>query len=175
MCVVESSSGHTAWRPDGYKQLWCLNSCHSHYGIYIDHCCGCNTKPKWSFTGLKELSVEITDTTGYNSFLLDINPRSVYYRFLHTFNYLCKMPQNICQFPVVHIDVTGNRFIDIENISCIYDLDTLIMKRNMLTYVSNETFRGLTKHRLIDLSQNFITQMDNNLFEGIHVLSLHFE
>ena len=54
-------------------------------------------------------------------------------------------------------------FHEIGNVSCFTNLDTLIMKDNLITFVSNATFKGMSKLRIVDLSYNIIKHIDLNV------------
>lgn len=171
-----------AWSPDGIKTLFCPNRevCFSEpTTIKTDHCCACTAVPKWELPHKthQNIDVEITSVDGSRSKLVSrqtvSNNSNVY--FIYTYGKLKTFPENSCSYNLLHIDVTGNLFPNVGNISCFFDLDTLVMKNNKLTFISNETFKGLYKLRSVDFSYNLITKIDCNVFGDIHILKFSFE
>ncbi|KAK3086884.1 hypothetical protein FSP39_024876 [Pinctada imbricata] len=72
-----------------------------------------------------------------------------------------KLPNNLCEFPsIVKIDLTDNAITDLDGISCVLKLDTLIVRRNSIHYVKNTTFDGLSFLRKLDLAENVIEKIE---------------
>ncbi|VDI02729.1 Hypothetical predicted protein [Mytilus galloprovincialis] len=173
------------WSPDLTKELWCPDECYTNYykSNDIDNCCSCKSFPQWQQTDMFSntsyilLELEIADVKGKYSYLIvqkTLPSVHVFFGVTHQNGFLRRMPRNICDFGIVSVDFTGNRFTEIGNISCLQQLDTFILKRNKLNFVSNDTFVGLTYLRVVDLSENMITTIENNLFRNIHVLNVNF-
>jgi Leucine-rich repeat (LRR) protein len=65
-------------------------------------------------------------------------------------------------------------FHEIGNVSCFTNLDTLIMKDNLITFVSNATFKGMSKLRIVYLSYNIIKHIDLNVASNTGVFDFNF-
>ncbi|CAG2247181.1 SLIT3 [Mytilus edulis] len=173
------------WSPDSIKELWCPNKCFTQdfNDGERDECCACHSFPQWqktdTFSNISYISldIEIDDVQGKHSNLVTqktLPQGYIYFGVNHQNGLLKQMPKNICDFRMVSVDFTGNRFFEIGNISCLQKLDTLILKRNKIHFVSNATFVGLKNLRVVDLSENVITLIENNVFGGIHVFDIDF-
>ena len=146
------------WSPDGEIELWCPEECDAQKGLMKERCCACSSKPAWeifSNVSYQTLVIEILDMQ-FNTTMLynttEFSSDSTYFSFVYTDGSLHKFPENSCEFYIVTIDVTNNMFNEIGDLSCFVNLDTLIMKENLIEYVSNETFVGLKRLRKVDLS-----------------------
>ncbi|XP_033755675.1 slit homolog 1 protein-like [Pecten maximus] len=79
----------------------------------------------------------------------------------HEAGYLDALPNNICQYQLlVYVDLSGNNIKEIGNISCLTKLDTLDLSENQLSYIYNNTFRGLVSLRKLDLANNKISYIE---------------
>ena len=125
--------------------------------------------PNISYSGL---TLELEDLQGKDSFLLNIHKSngsnskeiaSRYFWVTYVNGILRRYPKNACNFQIVTIDFNGNLFSEIGNLSCFSSLDTLVLKRNRISFVSSQTFRGLPNLRKVDLSYNQIVKTDINL------------
>ncbi|XP_033755679.1 protein toll-like [Pecten maximus] len=58
---------------------------------------------------------------------------------------------------LVYVDLSGNKIKEIGNISCLTKLDTLDLSENQLSYIYNNTFRGLVSLRNLNLANNKIS------------------
>ncbi|VDI79175.1 Hypothetical predicted protein [Mytilus galloprovincialis] len=167
------------WSTHGQKTLWCPDGCLRRNNEYdANFCCSCKGKSDWelplvfpniSYSGL---AIELEDLQGKDSLLLNIHKNnssnsneiaSRYFWVTYVDGILRRYPKNACDFHIVTIDFTGNLFSEIGNLSCFSSLDTLVLKRNRISFVSNQTFRGLSNLRKVDLSYNQIVKTDNNL------------
>lgn len=63
---------------------------------------------------------------------------------------------------MVKLDLSQNEISIFENISCLMNLDTLLLARNEISHVKNETFSGLSLLRVLDLSDNVIKVLEPN-------------
>jgi hypothetical protein len=88
---------------------------------------------------------------------------STVFRFSYINGQLRHFPENACDFNIVTINVTKNMFHEIGNVSCFTNLDTLIMKDNLITFVSNATCKGMSKLRIYicNLNRAFVTRITN--------------
>ena len=139
------SGSYTYWSHDGNKHLWCPDNeeCFSKATkMEMDHCCACFAKPIWElpFSNISyhSLAVEARDvqfkrTKIYNTTSYVKN--STVFRLSYINGYLKHFPENACDFNIVTIDVTKNMFHEIGNVSCFTNLDTLIMKDNLITLI----------------------------------------
>jgi len=179
------SGSYTYWSHDDNKHLWCPDNeeCFSEATkMKVDHCCACFAKPIWElpFSNISyhSLAVEARDvqfkrTKIYNTTSYVKN--STVFRLSYINGYLRYFPENACDFNIVTIDVTKNMFHEIGNVSCFTNLDTLIMKDNLITFVSNATFKGMSKLRIVDLSYNIIKHIDLNVASNTGVFDFNFE
>ncbi|XP_052105087.1 uncharacterized protein LOC127738046 [Mytilus californianus] len=180
MLFLEMVNGlYRPWSSNDKKTLWCPNECfRKNNENDMNFCCSCKGKSEWelplifpsiSYSGL---ALELEDLQGKDSFLLDVPKRnspdakeitSGFFWVTYVDGILRRYPKNACDFQLVAIDFTGNLFSEIGNLSCFSTLDTLVLKRNRISFVSNQTFRGLPNLRKVDLSYNQIPKTDNNL------------
>ena len=177
------SCNYTYWSHDGNKHLRCPEECFSETTkTKVDHCCACFAKPIWElpFSNISyhSLAVEARDvqfkrTKIYNTTSYVKN--STVFRLSYINGYLRHFPENACEFKIVTINVTKNMFHEIGNVSCFTNLDTLIMKDNLITFVSNATFKGMSKLRIVDLSYNIIKHIDLNVASNTGVFDFNFE
>ncbi|XP_063425977.1 uncharacterized protein LOC134709757 isoform X2 [Mytilus trossulus] len=167
------------WSSHEQKTLWCPEGCfRKNNENDANFCCSCKGKSDWELPSIfpnisySRLTLELEDLQGQKSFLLNIHKSngsnskgitSKYFWVSYVDGILRRYPKNACDFQIVTIDFTGNLFSEIGNISCFFSLDTLVLKRNRISFVSNQTFRGLPNLRKVDLSYNLITKTDNNL------------
>lgn len=177
---IHGSNGYSHWSPDGIKDLWCPKSsnCNAEPSpIHIDHCCACDALPEWEMLNYSPqyLSLEITNVKGSSRLIQNTIPTNNRITFIHTNGILSMFPENVCNFSIVYVDVSWNQLRSVGNITCLTELDTLIMKNNKVTYISNQTFVGLTKLRIVDFSYNLISKMDYNIFGSIHIMTFTFE
>ena len=177
--ILLCEGSYRYWSPDGVKDLLCQEYCFSEpTTIRTNHCCACKAKPIWelSFTNTSyhQLDLEIFDVQFQRTKLFSDN-NSTYFSFEFEAGKLEKFPKNYCEFNIVKIDVTSNKFREIVNLNCLLNLDTLIMAKNIITHLSNYSFVGMDKLRVLDLSFNRIQTMDLNILTSNGVLSYNFE
>ncbi|VDI49710.1 Hypothetical predicted protein [Mytilus galloprovincialis] len=177
---INGSNGYSPWSPDGIKDLWCPKSsnCNAEPSpTHIDHCCACDALPEWEMLNYSPqyLSLEITNVKGSSRLIHYTVPANNRITFIHTNGILSMFPENVCNFSILYVDVSWNQLRSVGNITCLTELDTLIMKNNKVTYISNQTFVGLTKLRIVDFSYNLISKLDYNIFGSIHIMTFNFE
>ena len=88
------------------------------------------------------------------------------------------IPINICDFKsVILLDLSHNHLSQLRPLSCLEVLHTLDVSYNRLTFIANTTFEEMTNLRFIDLSHNFISDIEPFTFQqsNIHILSLNIE
>ena len=79
---------------------------------------------------------------------------------INTKGRMCKLPENVCEFGIFEMDLSYNMIITLDGLNCLDILDKLTMKGNKITYIANDTFAGMEKLRVLDLSQNEIKYME---------------
>lgn len=148
--------------------LFCHSDCDHHLSKHrVEHCCRCHVQPVWDlvFTDVEFLNVEYIRRRG-TAFIVSIKQLMNYkYQILvHTNGFLSEIPGNVCEFAqkLVKLDLSQNAITVLENISCLKNLDTLVLARNKITQVKNETFSGLSLFRVLDLSNNVIKVLEPN-------------
>ena len=149
---------------------------------YIEDCCQCSAKPVWELQPdlMGSLYIEYRDRRGRSLVFTTVLYRKFQYLGLvHTEGFVSRFPENICEFAekLVKIDFSQNGVVNIENISCLINLDTLILTKNLITYVQNTTFSGLALLRVLDLSKNMIKEVEPMAISGtltfIHFANFH--
>ncbi|KAK3085520.1 hypothetical protein FSP39_004558 [Pinctada imbricata] len=127
-------------------------------------CCNCRAKALWELMQNETFSLQIEYISRRG--IAKILPLADKWTFLilkHNMAELRKIPINKCNFPsIVKIDLSGNSITEVGNITCLKNLDTLLLSNNNIRSISNDTFAGLTHLRKIDLSHNEIISMDHH-------------
>ncbi|XP_052716920.1 uncharacterized protein LOC128189375 [Crassostrea angulata] len=148
--------------------LFCPSDCDKEVFIHrVKRCCRCGMKPVWELdlTDVELLNVEYRRRRG-TAFIISIEHFMNYkYQILiHTYGFLSEIPGNVCDFgqKLVKLDLSQNAIKFLENTSCLKNLDTLVLARNKITQVKNETFSGLSMLRVLDLSNNVIKVLEPN-------------
>lgn len=186
-CVTITHASFFDWTPQfgPKKDILCPQTCMNNE---IDRCCSCNSISKYKSdhdgTTLEYIDIrgkgKIIDTlcersltgnqdlcsldTGTNH-LDNRSGSSVINSLKHTHGYLRYMPVNSCFVrPLINMNLANNFIMDIGNLSCYTKLETLNLKGNKITYVTNDTFVGLSNLRTLDLSDNIIQHIDPNTF-----------
>ncbi|CAC5360785.1 unnamed protein product [Mytilus coruscus] len=177
--ILWCEGSYRYWSPDSVKDLWCPEYCYSEpTTIRMNHCCSCRAKTSWElyFTNASyhELDLEIFDVQFKRTKLFS-DKNSTFFSFEFVAGKLENFPENYCEFNIVNIDVTSNKFSEVVNLNCLSNLDTLIIAKNILTHLSNYTFVGMDKLRVLDLSFNRIKTMDLNILTSNGVLNYNFE
>lgn len=95
-------------------------------------------------------------------------------KLVHTRGFLTHIPGNLCQISdLVEVDLSWNKIMTLENINCMERLDTLILRNNLVTYLSNSTLLGMTELRILDLSDNVLTVIEPNTISDPSLGMLH--
>lgn len=126
--------------------LFCHSYCDQEAFIYrVQQCCRCHMKPVWELelTDVEFLNVEYRSRRG-TAFIVSIEQlmNYKYQTLVHAYGFLCEIPGNVCDFAqkLVKLALSQNAITIFENISCLKNLDTLLLARNKITHVTNETF-----------------------------------
>ncbi|KAL3871124.1 hypothetical protein ACJMK2_039143 [Sinanodonta woodiana] len=183
-CVhISISAEFEQWSPRNSHRtdLFCSKSCEkSRYDSY-EQCCCCESK---TCSELIPPSCQVTDTVLHIEYVEAVGesillqkPRETYttnFVVQHVDGYMRKFPQNLIQFRnITRIDFSRNRITEIGNITFLSDLSELILEGNKIRQISNRTFHGLVKLRTINLSRNFIKDIDpNTISSGLNIFSL---
>ena len=141
------------------KTLDCPNHCISSDKNEEDECCSCDGIPITKPT--IDLFIEYVDLGG-KSQVISISGNNINDTFvlIHTNGWLSRLPFNICNFRIFQMDLSFNKIETLDGLNCLDMLDTLTVKGNKLTYIANDTFAGMIKLRVLDLTLNKITYME---------------
>lgn len=84
-------------------------------------------------------------------------------RFVHRHGLVTEIPSQLCDFTnIVKIDLSYNFVKFIENIECLPNLSTLILKFNNISEIKNTTFSNSKNLRILNLSFNQIKSLEPN-------------
>ena len=169
--LTEMSFGESyfPWQQPKHNRstLMCPNTCLTDHILERDQlsCCCCEAQPIWNIPptwSYRQVDIEYTSRRGggraaYNAGDVSKNIS----KLIHKNSFLSRIPDNICQFPdLVEVDLSQNRIMVLMNVNCLQRLDTLILKNNWITSLSNVTLIGMTELRTLDLSNNLLTSID---------------
>ncbi|XP_052073865.1 slit homolog 2 protein-like [Mytilus californianus] len=126
-------------------------------GYRLVSCCMCNVQK--TREKLQTLNVVHNAKTEYPT-IEKPNVLNIQYQIIHIFKKTKRLPVNICNFTgLVEINFSNNEIKSID-ISCVKSLDVLIMRRNRIEYLRNDTFFGMKFLRMIDLSYNNLRHIE---------------
>ena len=154
------SNGFIWNRTDGpAKTLECPNFCQTER-IEENECCICHGVPLTVPIG--NVLIEYIDLEGRSDVITD---GSKHYgndtlKLVHTNGKMSRLPENICEFKIFELDLSYNEIDTLDGLNCLDILDKLTMKGNRIVYIANNTFAGMEKLRVVDLSQNRIKYME---------------
>ena len=169
--LTEMSFGESyfPWQQPKHNRstLMCPNTCLTDHILERDQlsCCCCGAQPIWNIPPTwpyRQVDIEYMSRRGGGRAVYNANDvsRNIS-KLIHTDGFLTVIPDNICQFPdLVEVDLTQNRIMVLMNVNCLQRLDTLILKNNRITSLSNVTLIGMTELRTLDLSNNLLTTID---------------
>ena len=141
------------------KTLDCPNHCISSDKNEENECCSCHGIP--ISTSTRDLYIEYFDLEGNSKVISDGTDRTNdSFALLHTNNRMARLPINICNFRIFQMDLSFNSIGTLDGLNCLDILDTLTVKGNKLTYIANDTFAGMIKLRVLDLTLNKITYIE---------------
>ena len=90
---------------------------------------------------------------------------STYYNLDHQGGRITAIPENLCMFPYIVILNLANNFIEqLENISCILELNQLNVQNNRMTSIKSNTFSTMEHLRILDISYNHMQIIEPNTF-----------
>ena len=90
---------------------------------------------------------------------------STYYNLDHQDGRVAAIPENLCMFPNLVILNLANNFIDqLENISCILELNQLNVQNNRITSLESNTFSTMEHLRILDISYNRMQIIEPDTF-----------
>ncbi|CAG2222715.1 unnamed protein product [Mytilus edulis] len=139
--------------------LTCPMTCNKQrFTFHQMSCCICKSKSK--IENLTNLSV-LYNEGQYNSTIVDPGGHHDLYSLYHRNGNLTFLPNNICKFNGLFIiDLSFNKIKSIDEISCLTNLDTFLLRGNNVQFLKNNTFLQMKFIRIIDLSFNKINVMD---------------
>nr|XP_022301022.1 uncharacterized protein LOC111109231 [Crassostrea virginica] len=167
---ISSGASYFPWQQPKHNRstLMCPNTCLTDYILESDQlsCCCCRARPIWNISPTwpyRQVDIEYTSRRGGGRAVYNANDvsRNIS-KLIHTAGFLTVIPDNICQFAddLVEVDLSQNRIAGLFNVNCLQRLDTLILKNNRITSLSNVTLIGMTELRSLDLSNNLLTSID---------------
>lgn len=124
--------------------------------------CTCHKVPQWllSEDSLEPVGIELTSRRGLVKLFSKSPPPGVFQIAYHRQSILSKFPINLCSFPkIVIVDFAHNSLRVIGEMGCLVYLDTLQLSWNKISYIHNDSLRGLKFLRVLDLSNNLITEI----------------
>ncbi|CAC5367135.1 unnamed protein product [Mytilus coruscus] len=156
--------------------LRCPKKCNKHPLIYQMSCCICHSKS--DVTNLGHLTI-LNKKNHYDPKIVNHGSKHELYTLNHRYGHLELLPRNICNFKgLFMIDLSFNKIKTIDTISCLTNLDTLLLRGNSIQYMHNYTFVNMRFLRTIDLSFNKISLMDPgflfNMNGSLFYLNLSF-
>ncbi|CAC5367136.1 unnamed protein product [Mytilus coruscus] len=141
-------------RPD----LRCPMKCNRYPAIHQMHCCICRSESVVDDLG--NLTIEYKDGQ-CNSEIVNRGGKHDFYSLYHRYGHLTFLPGNICNFTGLFIiDLSFNNITNIEEISCLRNLDTLLLRGNSIHVLNKHTFLHMKFIRILDLSFNRIDMID---------------
>lgn len=157
--------GYSPWIPPRQTRndLLCPDKCQdTNLPVVIvkDYsCCLCFAKPYWEFYPCQPLNLNV-EYISKSGIAVVIQSKISNLTALHHKNgYLSRIPVNICNFTnIVKMNLERNRIymLEADDISCLQNLDTLILSYNRIRIIANKTFKLNGMLRYIDLSNNEI-------------------
>ncbi|CAC5421175.1 unnamed protein product [Mytilus coruscus] len=142
-------------------------------GYRLVSCCMCNVQK--TPEKLQTLNVVHNVKTEYPK-IEDPKVLKSSLQIIHRFRKTKRLPVNICDFTgIVEIDFSYNEIKRIDNISCVKSLDILIMRRNRIEYLRNDTFIGMKFLRKIDLSYNNLRYIEPGFLINMAGSLLNFD
>ena len=133
---------------DKFQQLFnrsdiqCPSKC-SRYSDEMDamiNCCVCYAEPKWNDVGNLKIEMTKNDTCS----ALFRNPLNLYTYYYANYRHgdLTEIPCNTCNFTnIITIDFSFNRISNIDDVTCLLILDTLILKSNAVPEMDGRPMR----------------------------------
>ena len=159
--LVFISNGFIWNRIDGpAKTLDCPNFCALSDRLEENECCICHGVPLTIPIG--NVLIEYIDLEGSSEVIPDgskYNGNDTL-KLVHTYGKMSRLPENICVFKIFELDLSYNEIDTLDGLNCLDILDKLTMKGNKIVYIANNTFAGMEKLRVVDLSQNRIKCME---------------
>ena len=141
------------------KTLNCPNHCISSDKNEEDKCCSCHGIPTSRPT--KYLLIEYVDLEGKSKVISYGNDRiNDKFVLIHKNGQMPRLPINVCDFQIFQMDLSFNKIETLDGLNCLDILDTLTVRGNKLTYIANDTFAGMIKLRVLDLTLNKIKHME---------------
>ncbi|XP_078340397.1 uncharacterized protein LOC111108696 [Crassostrea virginica] len=165
---MSSETSYFPWQQPNHNRstLMCPNTCLDHSSERDQlFCCCCRAQPIWNIPPTwpyRQVDIEYMSRRGggravYNADDVSKNIS----KLIHKNSFLSRIPDNICQFAdLVVVDLSQNSLTALVNVNCLHKLDTLILKNNWITSLSNVSLLGMTELRILDLSNNLLTTID---------------
>ena len=90
---------------------------------------------------------------------------STYYNLDHQGGRITAIPENLCMFPnLVILNLADNFIHELENISCILELNQLNVQNNRITSLESNTFSTIEHLRILDISYNRMKIIEPDTF-----------
>ena len=165
---MSSETSHFPWQQPNHNRstLMCPNTCLDHSSERDKlFCCCCGAQPIWNIPPswpYRQVDIEYTSCRGDGRAVYNANDVSKNIsKLIHKNGFLSRIPDNICQFSdLVVVDLSQNRLSALINVNCLQRLDTLILKNNWITSLSNVSLLGMTELRILDLSNSLLTTIE---------------
>ncbi|XP_052073851.1 protein toll-like [Mytilus californianus] len=138
--------------------LRCPMKCNNGPSIFQMSCCICQSKS--DVKNLGHLTI-VNKRNHYDPKIVNNGGKHELYVLNHRYGNLEFLPGNTCNFKELFIiDLSFNKIKTFDTISCLTNLDTLLLRGNNIQYMNNNTFVNMRFLRIIDLSLNKISLMD---------------
>ncbi|CAG2230863.1 unnamed protein product [Mytilus edulis] len=148
------------------SDLRCPMECNDGTSTFQMSCCICQSKP--DVNNLGNLRI-VNNRKHYGPEIVNNGGKHEFYALNHTYGRLQVLPWNICNFKgLFTIDLSFNKIKTIHIISCLTNIDTLLLRGNNIQYMHNDTFMNMRFLRIIDLSSNKVSLMDPGFLYNMH-------
>ncbi|XP_076107146.1 protein toll-like [Mytilus galloprovincialis] len=140
------------------SDLRCPVKCNKRPTLFKMSCCICHSKS--DIDNLGPLAI-VDKRNHYGSEIVNYGGKHEFYALNHRHGHLEFMPGNTCSFKgLFMIDLSFNQIKTLDTVSCLKNLDTLMLRGNNIQYIHNNTFVNMRFLRIVDLSMNKISLMD---------------
>ncbi|CAC5367119.1 unnamed protein product [Mytilus coruscus] len=138
--------------------LKCPMKCNKGPSLFKMSCCICHSKS--DVENLGPLAI-VNKRNHYGPEIVNYGDKHEFYALNHRHGNLEFLPGNTCNFKGLFlIDLSFNKIKTLNTISCLTNLDTLMLRGNNIQYMNNYTFVNMRFLRIVDLSMNKISLMD---------------
>lgn len=167
-CSTGIPNGYISWKDPTQNRTDLLCPCSDRFcsdpSDISDKRCRCHARPLWEIRPNEADNIYLEYLSRRGGAVVvpsnNISPKNA--QILdHQNGFLSQIPENICSYQsLVKIDFSGNKLTKLENINCLSNLDTLILRQNQIKTIHNDTFLRMTHLRVLDLAENEIKHIE---------------